>query len=132
MDGQEAALTETLLWLRGQAIWCLNELGDSFAQAEAAGGDIEGAARNAYMRHLADASGRLESVASAVGKTAVAIVIGGITGTATMPIPAPWAVVAGATAGAVPTAVTRVRNLVKQPRSKGWVAVHQRIAQAAG
>ena len=28
-----AALTETLLRLRGWAIWCLNELGDSFAQA---------------------------------------------------------------------------------------------------
>jgi hypothetical protein len=102
------------------------------AMAEAAGGDIEGAARNAYMRHLADASDKLESVASAVGKTAVAIVIGGITGTATMPIPAPWAIVAGATVGAVPTAITSVRDLVRQPRSKGWVAVHQRIAQATG
>ena len=100
--------------------------------AEAAGGDIERAARNAYVRHLADVSGRLESVASSIGKTTVAIVIGGITGTATMPIPPPWAVVAGATVGAVPTAISSVRNLVKQPRSKGWVAVHQRIARAAG
>ena len=30
---QDAALTETLLRLRGWAIWCLNDLGDSFAQA---------------------------------------------------------------------------------------------------
>ena len=30
---QDAALTETLLRLRSWAIWCLNELGDSFAQA---------------------------------------------------------------------------------------------------
>jgi tetratricopeptide (TPR) repeat protein len=30
---QDAALTETLLRLRGWAIWCLNKLGDSFAQA---------------------------------------------------------------------------------------------------
>jgi tetratricopeptide (TPR) repeat protein len=30
---QDAALTEALLRLRGWAIWCLNELGDSFAQA---------------------------------------------------------------------------------------------------
>ena len=29
----DAALTETLLRLRGWAIWCLNDLGDSFAQA---------------------------------------------------------------------------------------------------
>ena len=116
-----------MAWFRAK----LREV-EAEAMAEAAGGDVEGAARNAYMRDLADASGRLESVASAVGKTVVAIVIGGITGTATMPIPAPWAVVAGATVGAAPTAITSVRNLVKQPRSKGWVAVHQRIAQAAG
>ena len=30
---QDAELTETLLRLRGWAIWCLNDLGDSFAQA---------------------------------------------------------------------------------------------------
>ena len=30
---QDAALTETLLQLRGWVIWCLNELGDSFTQA---------------------------------------------------------------------------------------------------
>jgi tetratricopeptide (TPR) repeat protein len=30
---QDPALTETLLQLRGWVIWCLNELGDSFAQA---------------------------------------------------------------------------------------------------
>ena len=30
---QDGALTETLLGLRGWAIWCLNRLGDSFAQA---------------------------------------------------------------------------------------------------
>ncbi len=30
---QDAALTETLLWLRGWAVGCLNDLGDSFAQA---------------------------------------------------------------------------------------------------
>jgi hypothetical protein len=117
----------SMTWFRAE----LREV-EAEAMAEAAGGDIEGAARNVYMRHLADASGTLESVASAVGKTAVAIVIGGITGTATMPIPVPWAIVAGATVGAVPTAITSVRNVVKQPRSKGWVAIHQRIARAAG
>ena len=31
--GQDTALTEALLRLRGWAVWCLNELGDSFAQA---------------------------------------------------------------------------------------------------
>ena len=33
LDGQDAALTGILLRLRGWAIWCLNELGDSFTQA---------------------------------------------------------------------------------------------------
>ena len=37
---QDAALTETLLELRGWAIWCLNELGDSFAQAIEYGQDL--------------------------------------------------------------------------------------------
>ena len=33
LGGQDAALTETLLQLRGWALRCLNDLGDSFAQA---------------------------------------------------------------------------------------------------
>jgi tetratricopeptide (TPR) repeat protein len=33
LGDQDAALTETLLRLRGWVMWCLNELGDSFAQA---------------------------------------------------------------------------------------------------
>jgi tetratricopeptide (TPR) repeat protein len=33
LSGQDAALTESLLGLRGWALWCLNELGDSFALA---------------------------------------------------------------------------------------------------
>ena len=37
---QDAALTETLLDLRGWAIWCLNDLGDSFAQAIEYGQDL--------------------------------------------------------------------------------------------
>ena len=37
---QDAALTETLLRLRGWAVWCLNELGDSFAQAIEYGQDL--------------------------------------------------------------------------------------------
>ena len=37
---QDAALTETLLRLRGWAIWCLNDLGDSFTQAIEYGQDL--------------------------------------------------------------------------------------------
>ena len=33
LGGLETALTETLLELRGWAVWCLNELGDSFGLA---------------------------------------------------------------------------------------------------
>ena len=33
LSGQDAALTEALLGLRGWALWCLNDLGDSFALA---------------------------------------------------------------------------------------------------
>ena len=40
LGGQDAALTETLLWLRGWALWCLNELGDSFALAIDYGQDL--------------------------------------------------------------------------------------------
>ena len=40
LGGQDAALTETLLRLRGWAIWCLNELGDSFTQAIEYGQDL--------------------------------------------------------------------------------------------
>jgi len=37
---QDAAVTETLLRLRGWSIWCLNELGGSFAQAIEYGQDL--------------------------------------------------------------------------------------------
>ena len=40
LGGQDAALTETLLRLRGWAIWLLNGLGDSFTQAIEYGQDV--------------------------------------------------------------------------------------------
>lgn len=97
------------------------------AMAEAAEGGIEVAARDAYMRHLADASGRLETVATSVRRTAVEIVISGVIGAAALPIPTPWGLVVGTAAGAIPTTITNVRNMIGQNKSKGWVAVHQRI-----
>jgi hypothetical protein len=97
------------------------------AMAEAAKGNVEKAAWNAYTRHLADASGKLESVATSVRRTAVEIVISGVIGTATLPIPAPWGLVVGTAAGAVPTTITNIRSRVRQSRSKGWVSVHQRL-----
>ena len=40
LGGHDAALTGTLLRLRGWAIWCLDELGDSFTQAIQYGQDL--------------------------------------------------------------------------------------------
>jgi tetratricopeptide (TPR) repeat protein len=40
LRGQDTGLTETLLDLRGWAIWCLNDLGDSSAQAIGYGQDL--------------------------------------------------------------------------------------------
>ncbi|MGO8889257.1 MAG: hypothetical protein ACLQB1_06050, partial [Streptosporangiaceae bacterium] len=40
LGGQDTGLTETLLELRGWAIWCLNDLGDSSAQAIEYGQDL--------------------------------------------------------------------------------------------
>ena len=75
------------------------------ATAEAAGGDVKAAALHAYLRHLADASGRLEGVGNSVRRTAVGIVVSGAVETATLPIPVPWSIVVGSTAGAIPKTV---------------------------
>ena len=40
LGGQDTALTETLLQLRRWTLWCLNDLGDSFAQAIENGPDL--------------------------------------------------------------------------------------------
>ena len=40
LGAQDAALAETLLWLRGWATWCLLDLSDSFAQAIESGEDL--------------------------------------------------------------------------------------------
>jgi hypothetical protein len=97
------------------------------ATAEAAEGDVKAAAVHAYMRHLADASGRLEGVGSSVRRTGIGIIVSGAVGAATLPIPAPWGIVVGTAAGAIPTTITDVRNVIRQRRSRGWVALHQRI-----
>jgi hypothetical protein len=97
------------------------------AAVQAAAGDVEGAAHRVYEHHLADASGRLESVASSARRTALEIVISGAIGSATMPIPAPWGLVVGTVVGGVPTTITNIRDRIHQKKSKGWVSIHQRI-----
>lgn len=101
------------------------------AAADAARGNIEEVARRAYYRELADTLGRLEGLGSSLRRTAIGIVVGGGAGAATMSIPQPWGIIAGATIGAIPTTITDVRNVLRQRRSRGWVAVHQRLAQPA-
>jgi hypothetical protein len=97
------------------------------ATVEAAKGDVKTAAVHAYMRHLADASGRLEGIGSSVRRTGIGIVVSGAIGTATLPIPTPWGIVVGTAAGAIPTTISDVRNVTRQRQAKGWVALHQRI-----
>jgi hypothetical protein len=97
------------------------------AALEAAAGDVEDAAHRAYERHLAEASGRLESVASSARRTSLEIVISGAIGAATMPIPAPWGLVVGTVVGGVPTTVTNIRDRINQKKPKGWISIHQRI-----
>jgi len=97
------------------------------AAVQTAAGDVEDAAHRVYERLLADASGRLESVASSARRTTLEIVLSGAIGAATMPIPAPWGLVVGTVAGGVPTTITSIRDRIHQKESKGWVSIHQRI-----
>ena len=98
------------------------------ATAEAAGGDIEAAASHAYRRHLAAAVGRLDGIGSGALRSAVAlIVIGGAAGSATFGITGPLNLVAGTALGSAAGVIVDVRKILRQRRSRGWVAVHQRI-----
>lgn len=98
------------------------------ATAEAAGGDIEAAASHAYRRHLAAAVGRLDGIGSGALRSAVAlIVIGGAAGSATFGITGPLNLVAGTALGSAAGVIVDVRKILRQRRSRGSVAVHQRI-----
>jgi len=99
------------------------------ATAEAAGGDIEAAANHVFARHLAAATGRLEGIGAVAHRTLRGFVIGGITGFACSGIVGPLGTVAGAAAGAAPTTIVDVRNMIRQSRSRGWVTVYQRITE---
>ena len=101
---------------------------EEVATAEAAGGDIETAARHVYDRHLADALGRLEGMGGAIAHRALTgFVIGSVAGDATSGIIGPLAPIAGAALGSASTTIIDVRDMIRQRRSRGWLAVHQRI-----
>jgi hypothetical protein len=97
------------------------------AAAEAAGGDIEMAAHHAYERHLAGAVGSLEGIGDIAHRALTGFVIGGITGFAASGIVGPLGTVAGSGLGAATTTIVDVRSMIRRRRSRGWVALHQRI-----
>jgi hypothetical protein len=105
----------------------LREVEQEAAAEAAAGGDLETAAHRAYRRHLASAQEAVDSIGAVAHTTLRGFVIGAIIGFATVGIVGPLGVVAGAAAGAVPGVVVDVRNVIRQRKTRGWVAVQQRI-----
>ena len=97
------------------------------ATAEAADGDIEAAAQHAYRRRLAGYPESLPSVGAIAHRTLTGFVIGGISGFAVSGITGPLGIVAGAGLGAAPTTVIDIREVIRGRRSRGWVALEQRI-----
>jgi hypothetical protein len=97
------------------------------AAAEAVGG--EAAAHHAYVRHLASAVPGLANIGSVVRNTTIGFVIGGAAGLLTMGITGPGGPLAGAAIGVAPGTIAGIREISRQRRSKGWIMVHNRIAQ---
>jgi hypothetical protein len=96
---------------------------ETAAADEAAGGGLEAAAHHAYERHLADAVPALAGISSVAKNATVGFVIGGIAGFLTMGIAGPGGPLAGAALGVVPGAVAGVRDVLRQRKARGWVAV---------
>jgi hypothetical protein len=101
---------------------------ETAAADEAAGGDLEAAAHHAYERHLADAVPALARISWVAKNTTVGFVIGGIAGFLTMGITGPGGPLAGAALGVVPGAAAGVRDVLRQRKARGWVAVGNRIS----
>ena len=99
------------------------------AVAESASGDIEAAAHHAYERHLAAATGTVDSLGAVIRKTMASFVIGGVIGAATLPMPELVGFAVGTTTGGTVSAIGNVRGMIRQRRSKGWVSLAQRISQ---
>ena len=97
------------------------------AAVESAGGDIESAAHHVYERHMAAASGTVDSLGAVVGKTGASIVISGITSAAVLPLHPLQGFAVGTIAGGVVSPIGNARCRVQQRSFKGWVALAQRI-----
>lgn len=102
------------------------------ASAVAAAGDIEAAAQYAYRQHLSGYPETLETVGGIAHRTFTGFVIGGITGFAVAGIIGPLGPVAGAALGAATTTVIDVSNLIRQRKSRGWIALDHRIEALRG
>jgi hypothetical protein len=97
------------------------------AIAEAAHGGIKTAAEHAYRRRLAGYRETLPSVGGIAHRTLTGFVIGGIAGFYVYGIIGPLGTVAGAGLGTAATTVIDVRDIIRGRRSRGWVALDERI-----
>ena len=93
----------------------------------ATGGDYEELTNRIYRRHLAN--DKLDSVGNHMKRTTVGLVIGGSTGVATSGITGSLGLAASTALGSAVGAVLDVRDLLRDRRTRGWVAVEQRIAE---
>jgi hypothetical protein len=97
------------------------------AMAETADGDIKTAVEHAYRRHLAGYPETLPSVGAIAHRTLTGFVIGGIAGFYVYGITGPLSPIAGAGIGAAAGTVIDVRDVMRRRRSRGWIALDQRI-----
>ena len=98
------------------------------AAAEAAGGDIEAAARHVYEQHLASALPALANIGTITGNTIIGFAIGTATGLLTIGITGPGGPIAGAAIGVLPGTILGIRNMTRQRKSAGWIKVRNRIS----
>lgn len=99
------------------------------AAVESAAGDIEAAAHHAYERHLAAASGRVDSLGTVARTTGASLIFGGATGAAMLPLPPMLGFAIGTALGGIGSAVSGLRGRAQQQRIKGWVSLAQRMSQ---
>lgn len=97
--------------------------------AESAAGDIESAAHHAYERHLATASGTVESLGAVVRKTSASVIFSAATGAAMLPLPSVEGFVIGTGVGTGITVIGALRDRIKTRRSRAWVSLAQWISQ---
>lgn len=96
------------------------------ALAEAAGGDIETAARHVYERHL-EIAAHVEGIRVPVEHTAGGLLISAATGAAALPLAGLGGLIASTLGGTVVGGILDARSYIRQRRSKGWITVATRL-----